>query len=291
MIKIKHIFYTAAIALTLYACGSDNNNPFIDNFDHEGQAIIDNDSLVKFLKNNYYNATLDSVKVIDAGQTPSLFDDPKLITKEVTENEIDYTLYYYLKEQGAPTVDKGFPTVMDSVYAKYNGQRILATNSISGNFDENTTWFSLNRVIRGWTYTFTHLKGGNNVTANGPITFENGGKAILFIPSGLGYRNGGTAGIPPNSNLMFTVELWDFVKGTDDDGDGVSSFDEDIDGDGDPRNDDTDEDLFANFIDADDDNDGKLTKDEDTDGDGDPRNDFSDPNNPTLPYYLNPAIK
>ena len=38
-------------------------------------------------------------------------------------------------------------------------------------------------------------------------------------------------------------------------------------------------------------NDGITTKNEDANGDGDPRNDFSDPNNPNLPDYLNPAIK
>jgi len=54
MIKFKHVFYTAIIGTLLYACGSDSNSP-VDNFDHEAQAIIDNDSLVAFLKNNYYN--------------------------------------------------------------------------------------------------------------------------------------------------------------------------------------------------------------------------------------------
>ena len=40
---------------------------------------------------------------------------------------------------------------------------------------------------------------------------------------------------------------------------------------------------------VDDDNDGVLTKDEGG-ADGDPINDFNDPNNPTLPDYLNPDV-
>ncbi|CAM1354119.1 FKBP-type peptidyl-prolyl cis-trans isomerase [Tenacibaculum insulae] len=289
MIKFKHLFYTVVIATVLYSCGSDNNNSFVDNHDHEGQAVIDNDSLIKFFKNNYYNATLDSVKVIDNNQT-SLFDDVNLVTKEVTENEIDYKLYYYITKVGTPTVDKGFPTVMDSVYAKYRGQTIVRNDSLSADFDKNTTWFSLNNVIRGWTYSLVHFKGGNNVTGNGPITYENGSEGIIFIPSGLAYRNGGTGNIPPNSNLMFTVELWDFVKDTDADLDNVPSIYEDIDGDGDPRNDDTNENGIANYNDVDDDGDGILTKDEDKNGDGDPRNDFNDPNKPNVPDYLNRDI-
>ncbi|TDQ25544.1 FKBP-type peptidyl-prolyl cis-trans isomerase [Tenacibaculum caenipelagi] len=291
MIKFKHLFYTAILGTLLYSCGSDSNSA-VDNFDHEAQAVIDNDSLVAFLKNNYYNAELDSVKVIDNGQT-SLFDDNKLITKEVVESDINYKLYYYVNRVGSPSVDKGFPTVMDSVYAKYKGQRIKRKDSLTSDFDKGTTWFSLNQVVRGWTHAFIHFKGGDNVTDNGPINYENGGKGILFIPSGLGYRNSGSrdGAIKPNENLLFYIELWDLVQNTDDDQDGVPSIYEDTDGDGDPRNDDTDEDFIPNYADTDDDGDGVLTKNEDKNGDGNPANDFNDPNNPTIPDYLNRDIR
>ncbi|MGG6231374.1 FKBP-type peptidyl-prolyl cis-trans isomerase [Tenacibaculum sp. SDUM215027] len=288
MIKFKHLLYTAIVGTLLYACGSDSNSP-VDNFDHEAQAIIDNDSLVVFLKNNYYNEALDSVKPITNGETP-LFDDDKLVTKEVTENDINYKLYYYVNSIGDPDEDKGFPTVMDSVYAKYRGQRIVRKDSLSPDFDKNTAWFSLNNVIRGWTYSFVHFKGGNNVTNGGPINYENGGKGILFIPSGLAYANRGTTTIAPNSILLFYIELWDLVLDTDDDQDGVASINEDPDGDGDPRNDDTDKDNIPNYLDTDDDGDGVLSKDEDKNGDGNPANDFSDPNKPNVPDYLNRDI-
>ncbi len=291
MIKIKHIFYFALVSVLLYSCGSDNGSSVV-NFDHEAQAVKDKDSLITFLKNYYYNATLDSVKVIDNGQT-SLFDDPKLVTKEVKENDIDYTLYYYVNRVGTPVspTPSGNPTVMDSVYSKYRGQRIIRKDSLSPDFDNNTAWFPLSGVIRGWTHSFIHFKGGENVTNNGPITYIDGGKGILFIPSGLAYRNGTRGSILPNENLLFYIELWDFVENTDDDQDGVPSIFEDVDEDGDPRNDDTDEDRIPNYADTDDDGDGKLTKDEDANGDGDPRNDFSDPDNPTLPDYLNRNIR
>ncbi len=288
MIKFKHLLYTAIVGTLLYACGSDSNSP-VDNFDHEAQAIIDNDSLVAFLKNNYYNEVLDSVKPITNNET-SLFDDVKLVTKEVTENDINYKLYYYVNRVGTPDEDKGFPTVMDSVYAKYRGQRIVRKDSLSPDFDKNTAWFSLNQVIKGWTYSFVHFKGGNNVTNDGPINYENGGKGILFIPSGLAYANRGTGNIAPNSLLMFYIELWDLVPDTDDDQDGVASINEDPDGDGNPRNDDTDKDNVPNYLDTDDDGDGVLSKDEDKNGDGNPANDFSDPNKPNVPDYLNRDI-
>tara|TARA_R110002073_G_scaffold139232_2_gene289331 strand:+ start:106474 stop:107340 length:867 start_codon:yes stop_codon:yes gene_type:complete len=71
---------------------------------------------------------------------------------------------------------------------------------------------------------------------------------------------------------------------TEDDSDNVTAADEDIDGDGDLTNDDTDADGVPDYIDFDDDNDNVLTKDEDVDGDGDPTNDDTDADG--IPNYL-----
>ncbi len=70
----------------------------------------------------------------------------------------------------------------------------------------------------------------------------------------------------------------------DDDGDGVLTTDEDINGDGDPTNDDTDGDGIPNYLDTDDDGDGIETIDEDANGDGDPTNDDTDGDG--IPDYL-----
>ena len=299
MNKIKNIFAFAVISILLYSCGTSNSTA-VDNFDHEAQAIVDNDTLVQFLKNHYFDTDIDSVKTLIPGKTP-LFESANSMS--VTENDIDYTLYYYVNEVGNPQVDKGFPSVMDSIYVKYYGQRIVNTDSISNSFDSNDgIWFNLvpyiasnnsltGGVIRGWAHGFTNFKGGDNVTNNGPITYENGGKGVLFIPSGLAYRNIGSGSILANENIMFYIDLFDFVKDTDHDNDGVPSIMEDPDGNGDPRDDDTDGDFIANYLDTDDDNDGVLTRDEDANGDGNPANDFSDPNNPELADYLNPKIR
>tara|TARA_R110000787_G_scaffold263713_2_gene369554 strand:+ start:2376 stop:3272 length:897 start_codon:yes stop_codon:yes gene_type:complete len=274
-----------------YACTPDSVNVGVDNFDHAAQALRDSDSLVDFLETHYYNDAIDSVKPLVSGAT-ALIDDSRLTMQAVIENEIDYTLYYFTNSVGSPVPDKGFPSVMDSILVKYKGQYLFNTEDLI-DFDEasvSPVWLTLNGVIRGWTYGFPNFKGGENITipGNGPITYINGGKGILFMPSGLGYRNTGTLGIPGNVQLMFYIELYDLVQDTDHDNDSVASILEDPDGDGDPRNDDTDEDNIPNYFDFDDDGDGVLTKDEDLNGDGDPTNDFNDPNNPTLPDYLNP---
>ncbi|MFI0425313.1 MAG: HYR domain-containing protein, partial [Flavobacterium sp.] len=72
----------------------------------------------------------------------------------------------------------------------------------------------------------------------------------------------------------------------DDDGDGVSTVDEDINNDGDSANDDSDNDGTPDYLDPDDDGDGVSTVDEDINNDGDPTNDDSD--NDGTPDYLDP---
>ncbi|WP_341222181.1 peptidylprolyl isomerase [Polaribacter atrinae] len=288
MNKIKNIFAFAIISIILYSC-SNTSSTAVDNFDYEAQALIDNDTLVQFLKNHYFDTTVDSVKAIVSGQTP-LYEN--ISSMNVTENDIDYTLYYYVNNIGTPTIEKGNPTVMDSVFVKYYGQRIVKTDSISAVFDYNDgQWFTLNGVIRGWSHGFTNFKGGDNITNNGPITYENGGKGILFIPSGLAYGNIGSGNILSNECIFFYIDLYDFVKDTDHDNDGIPSIMEDPDGNGDPRDDDTDLNGVPNYFDEDDDGDGVLTINEDKNNDGNPANDFSDEiNNPTLADYLNPDI-
>ena len=172
MNKIKNIVAFAIVGLLIYSCDSSTSIP-VDNFDHEAQALIDDDTLVQFFKNHYYDTSVDSVKALVDGKT-ALYQD--INSMNVTENDIDYTLYYYLKSEGNPSIDKGNPTVMDSVFVKYYGQRIVRSDSISSTFDNNDgIWFTLNSVIRGWSHGFTNFKGGDNITNNGPITFENGG--------------------------------------------------------------------------------------------------------------------
>ena len=55
------------------------------------------------------------------------------------------------------------------------------------------------RVIKGWDEGFKHIRKG--------------GKATLIIPPGIGYGERDMGSIPPNSTLIFDVELLDFTPG------------------------------------------------------------------------------
>lgn len=84
------------------------------------------------------------------------------------------------------------------------------------------------------------------------------------------------------TNGNFTVPTTDLgtqmscVDLTDSDNDGVLDIDEDVNGDNELDNDDTDGDGIPDYLDEDDDGDGVNTADEDRDNDGDPTNDDSD---------------
>lgn len=270
MTKIKNILALLVFAVIIYACEDDNvfTNPFED-VNYEALATSDNDSIVSFLETHYYNVSLDSLKPLVDGET-SLFADARLETIEVEQNDINYKLYVFVTSEGIPNPSKSFPTKMDSIFVNRKGV-LLTNNSIENDaFDEaDQTWWSLGTTfglagyapspIIAWVEGFQKLKSGENITNNGPLTFQNTGKGYFFIPSGLAYPSinyqiGQTLNPLFDQVLVFQVELLDIVENTDHDFDGVASIDEDA------------------------------------DGDGDPTNDFSDDNNPSLPDYLNPNI-
>lgn len=291
MIKFRHLLFIAILSVIVYACGNETETR--TPFDHAGQALKDKDTILKFLANHYYDTTIDSIKPLVAGKTP-LVDDNRLKKMDVKEGDIDFTMYYIVQKQGNPVPVKEvpFPTVVDSILATYHLDYF--TNSkdvVSFQNTEVGRWYDSRQIaVRGWVYGFTKLKGGENVSQVGePLQYINGGEGIFIIPSGLAYQNSSRVGAQ-NANLIYYVNLWDHSVNTDHDLDNISSMREDLDGDGDPRNDDTDKDGLANYLDNDDDNDRKLTKDEDANGDGDPTNDKNDPNKPNVPDYLNPDV-
>lgn len=85
-------------------------------------------------------------------------------------------------------------------------------------------------------------------------------------------------------NLPGQLELNVIECDGDADSDSVDSSTEDLNGNGDLGDDDTDNDLLPNFMDDDDDDDGVLTINEDYNGNGDPTDD--DINGNMIPDYL-----
>ncbi len=102
--------------------------------------------------------------------------------------------------------------------------------------------------------------------AKTPVNFLPGNEFAVVAASGNSNNtlSNDYAGIGTSLTDLISDEIC-----TDSDFDGISDCDEDLDGDGDPANDDTDCDGTPNYLDADDDNDGNDTILEDTNGNGD----------------------
>ncbi|MCF6182914.1 FKBP-type peptidyl-prolyl cis-trans isomerase [Lutibacter sp.] len=270
--NIKNLLIVITVGTLLFACNKKDNNT--STFDAAQQSIDDDATLIEYLQTHYLNDTDGGIWTITNGETP-LMDNVEV--QNITKNDIAYKLYYLKEVEGVGAA----PTRADSVLVTYTGMLLDSTV-----FDSRSriTWLSLTQVIDGWSYGFTNFKGGTKViNPDESFYYENYGKGILFIPSGLAYGNIIQAVIPKNSPLIFQITLQD-VNQSDDDNDTVLSKDEDIDHDGNVKNDDTDGDGIANYLDVDDDNDGILTKNEDANGDGNPMNDDTDQDG--IPDYL-----
>jgi hypothetical protein len=280
--KLKYSILLIIIPILFFSCKkNDNNAPF----DPAAQALIDDELLIDFLQTHYYKAAVGdepfgAVDTIMNNETP-LFTEVE--TLNATVNDIDYKLYYLVVDPGA----NENPTRFDSVFVKFRG---FTLDSIK--FDEVTSfnstrsWLTLTDVVQGWRYGFPKFKAGDNITEPGnPIKFANTGKGVLFFPSGLGFRNIPSGLIRENSPIYFHIELAMVVR-ADSDNDGVINKLEDLNGDGEVVDDDTDGDSRPNYLDIDDDGDGVLTKNEDANDDGDPTNDDSDDDG--IPDYLDP---
>jgi hypothetical protein len=296
MIRIlkKSVLLISTI-LFITSCSNDDNNvnTIIDLEPVLDQYILENDSVVTYMKTHFYNyedfqnlASNSSVDLVidtiagDNSNKVSIFDQVTTFTVDIVdENDeiVPHNMYYIINREG----NGQNPSVADSVFVSYKGFRPYSDDV----FDSKPFPVWLDNVfnIRGFKEFTSFLKRGDvNINNDGTYDFENFGIGFVIMPSKLGYYDNSTSKIPAYSPLIFQVNLHT-LNVTDHDLDTINSIEEDLNGDNDLFNDDTDEDGIPNFQDIDDDNDGILTKDEyDQNGDNIP----DDTDNDGIPDYL-----
>jgi len=99
-------------------------------------------------------------------------------------------LQYVIETAGT----EGNPSSTSNVQVNYRGYFLNGNEFDSSNGTPIS--FNLGGVIQGWQ--------------EGIPLFQKGGKGVLLIPSHLAYGPNGTNGIPPNTPILFDVELLDF---------------------------------------------------------------------------------
>lgn len=103
-------------------------------------------------------------------------------------------LQYKVLEAG----DGAKPAATDQVKVHYRGRLLDGTEFDSSYKRNQPATFKVNQLIPGWVEALQLM----------PV----GSKWELYIPSELGYGQGGTGNIPPSSTLIFEMELLDIVK-------------------------------------------------------------------------------
>ena len=294
--KLKNIYFLGFAILLLGSCGNDDDAigeivpPKL-----VSEVVVENDeAILSFLKTHFYNyeefenppadfdfkIKFDTIAGDNAGMK-SIFETENLNGVEFgmetisvssseftrTDDEvIDHTLYYLIARQG---ILEGKPTIGDNVIIRYEGSLLDGTG-----FDASSNQpvsFNLSGVVRGFGNGMEYFQTGNGPIENGDgtVSYEGYGIGVIFMPSGLGYLDGPpSTAIPAYAPLVFKIDAFAYEKDTDLDGDGIPSIQEDLNGDGNLNNDNTDSEtepfqvFAANYNDPDDDNDGILTSEE-----------------------------
>lgn len=293
MNKFKFYLILSIITVSIISCSkNDNSTPVEPPRDYATQYATDNTDIEEYLKTNFITVINHpgfaddqdvTISKIPAGGTqPTIFSYlnsatfPKLLTRPVSLHNITYITYYLVLRPGTGVS----PCNVDGVLTSYRGdylERITETTSAastvnSAKFEEvkfPQTILSLYSTIPGWSEIFPQFKTGDTPISNpdGTITYSNFGAGVMFLPSGLGYYNAASGGIPSYSPLVFSFKLY-AIQRFDQDNDGIPSYQEDQNGDGYSRTlaagvvnpDDTDVDGVLDFLDVDDDGDTYTTK-------------------------------
>jgi FKBP-type peptidyl-prolyl cis-trans isomerase len=271
-----------ALVTVFISCGEDDDSPTAITFrDRAEQQVADKDSLLTYLSTHYYNSAFfetgsnhkySDIQIVELEEGENVPDGNTLLIDAVetltTEYlEVNYEYYILRINQGGGEA----PRFTDLVRTRYEGSNVEfgdVFESISTPADlplqgDGVTFFG---SIKAWQLvlpsfnTAVEPPGGYSIV-NGVVQYESFGLGVMFVPSGLAYFSSARPNIPAYSNLIFKFELLQYEE-QDHDNDGIPSYLEDLDGDLDVSNDDTNGNGFQDFIDRDDDGDEVLTIDE-----------------------------
>lgn len=300
----KILITSLFLAIFSMSCEKDDDGPETDPPRDRGeQDLEDQEALEDYLNTHTYNyedfenpsedfdyiVRFDTINEANADKTP-LMESDLLETETVLWEDVEYTIYILKIREG----EGEQPRFTDDVFIRYRGEllnREMFDNSVV------PVWFNLvgnngnvPRAIPGFSHAFTKFKGasGYEVNSDNTVTWENDyGIGAVFLPSGLGYFSQAQGGIPAYSPLVFSFNLMR-TNEADHDRDGIPSWMEDLNEDGNVINDDTDEDGTPNFADPDDDGDLIPTDEEIEIDEEDGTIIFTDSNNDGTPDYLDP---
>ena len=299
MNKILKITLLLTLLIGLISCNEDDTVS-IYVVPYAEQEPIDNAEIVNFLTTNYFNEEefispvaefnfnieFSNVETVDGYTRTPLIDyvgntinNFTIETKSIIVGDVAHTLYILKVVQGQGAEK---PRFCDEALLSYEGMtldKIVFDNAL------NPVYLDLSVTVKGFSESVSEFNIATNTVDNGDgtFTYQNYGVGAVFMPSALGYYSQGVSIITPYSPLIFKLKIYGTTE-LDHDNDGVPSYLEDLNGNHDLIDDNTDSDDFPNFQDPNDDEDPILTINEDVNGDGDYLNDDTDLDG--IPNYL-----
>lgn len=287
------------ILIGLFSC-KDDETTSVYVVPYAEQEPVDNAAIVEFLTTNYFNEeefiTPPTNFNFDIEFSPNqmagsytrtplinyvntVINNFTIETKSITVSDVAHTLYILKVVQGQGAEK---PRFCDEALLSYEGMTLnknIFDNAL------NPVKLDLSATVKGFSESVSEFNIADNVipVGDGTFTYENYGVGAVFMPSGLGYYANPVGSIPAYSPLIFKLKVYGTTE-LDHDNDGVPTYIEDLNGNHDLSDDNTDLDSSANFEDSNDDNDPILTINEDVNGDGDITNDDTDGDG--IPNYL-----
>ncbi len=271
------------------SCGNDDDpgDNFVPARDRAEEAPVAQAIIEEYLDTHFYNyeefanppadfdfqIKFDTIAGANADKTPLRQQVTSKMVKDRVKDGLEYKLYYLVVEEG----EGDRPEFPDIATISYDGIYINLEEDLlpySKRFDASLlpVRLDMTAIVNGLQDVLVEFRGATGIITNpdGSISFEGYGIGAVFMPSGLGYYVDppSTSVIPTYAQLIFAFQLYENEMG-DQDGDGVPSVVEDLNGNKLEEDDDTDGDSLPNYADTDDDNDGRPTSDEiEIDGDG-----------------------
>ena len=287
MNKIKFYFILSMLSLALFSCSKDKEAEVAPPREYSVQYATDIKDIEEYLKTYYIEEVTTDFdikisKIPTGGTQKSIWEQTTypLKFRDVNLHGLKYKLYCLVLNEGIGES----PSNVDAVFTAYKGDYLQqvtkdgVTTLTVTEFERSSNpqqFFQLTSVIRGWSEVFPLFKKGTYTSnSDGTVSYKDFGAGVVFIPSGLGYYNSGSGSIPSYAPLVFNVKLYE-VQRNDQDGDGIPSYLEDLDGDGymysftnttlyptkpTTNPDDTDGDEVPDCFDVDDDGDNYTTK-------------------------------
>jgi len=278
-------FFTAAIicagSLLLWNCKPDDNTTKI--VDRDRQEVFNENikEIETFLKTNNVEVLEDGVsfETVASEANNSIWKQTEYPLQSITvknlpyfsgtnglqkqNDPVEYKIYYIILNEGGGET----PVVHDNIFTSYIGYNLdksIFDKDQFGFWSAYPAYSIYPEMIAGYRQILEKIKTATNITDNGDgtYTYENPGRVLVFIPSGLGYFSSSPIGsIGAYSPLIFDITSIS-MKEADHDNDGILNKNEDVNGNGDLWDDDTDGDGKPNFLDLDDDGDGYTTREE-----------------------------